>query len=173
MKIKLGVEDYHKMQITNYSCGAACAAIIMRFYGYVGNEKKLIKRLNADPKSGIEPETIVKFFRDKKFKLKQIYEADLEDVQKYIDNGWVIIVAYQDHAFKPTEIDYASSLDNGHYAIINGYDNDKIWFVDPSSKKPNKSLRKEDFLQRWRDITTDFKIYHRWMCAIGPRRKKT
>lgn len=171
MKILLGAEQYHEMQTTNYSCGAACSAIILRYYGYVGKEEKLIKSLNVDPKSGVDPKTIVDFFRRKKFKIKQKYEASLEDIESYIDKSWLIIVAYQDHAFRPSEIDYASSLDNGHYAVINGYDNDKIWFVDPSTSKPNKSIKKEEFLKRWRDIDVNFKIYHRWMIAIGPKKK--
>lgn len=172
MKILLGVEENHLIQSTDYSCGPACAAIILRYYGYKGKEKQLIKKLGADPSTGVEPQTLVKFFRTKKFHIKQKHKATIKIIEQYIDKGWPIIVCYQDHSIKPSETDYSISLDHGHYAIINGYDEEKFWFVDPSSKKPNKSLSKEEFVSRWRDITTKFKFYHKWMLAIGPKKKR-
>lgn len=159
-------------QSTNYSCGAACAVSILRFYGYKAKEKSLIKRLKADPEDGIEPKTLVKFFRDKKFKIKQKHDMSIKDLENFLDKGMPIICAYQDWSHKPSETNYHKSWDHGHYAVVIGYDDSKIWLADPSSLKKKKGLLKEDFYGRWRDITSNGKIYHKWGLCVGPRRTK-
>ena len=159
-------------QSTNYSCGPACVTIILKYFGYKAKEKVMIKRLGADPDDGVEPEILVKYFRDRRFKIKQKYDMTIEDLEKSIDNGNPVIIAYQDWAHKPSETNYHKSWDNGHYAVVMGYDSEKIYLSDPSSVKAKKGLKKEDFYGRWRDIGMDGKFYHRWGVSIGPRKKK-
>jgi predicted double-glycine peptidase len=158
----------HVKQSTPYSCGPACATIILKYYGYKAREKAMIKRLKADPEEGIRPEVLVKFFRDKKFKIKQKHNMDMSELEKLLDKGWPVIVAYQDHSESATN--YHTSWDHGHYAVIMGYDSERIYMVDPSSLKKKKGLLKEDFVGRWRDITTKGDQYHAWGMAIGAKK---
>lgn len=159
------------IQSTNYSCGPACATVILKYYGYKAREKIMIKRLEADPDEGVSPENLVKYFRDRRFKIKQKHDMTIEDLEKLLDKGFPVIVAYQDWSYKPSETNYHKTWDNGHYAVVMGYDKNKIYLSDPSSKKKKKGLKKEDFYGRWRDISSDGKIYHRWGVSVGPRRK--
>ena len=160
------------LQSTDYSCGPACVTIVLKFFGYKAKEKVMIKRLGADPDCGVEPEVLVKYFRDRRFRIKQKHNMTIEDLEKAIDRGNLVIIAYQDHAHKPTETNYSLSWDNGHYSVVIGYDKDKIYISDPSSVKKKKGLKKEDLYGRWRDIGMDGKFYHQWGVSIGPRRKK-
>lgn len=160
----------HIKQSTDYSCGPACATAILKYYGYKARERVMIKRLKADPEEGIPPEVLVKFFRDKKFRIKQKHNMDMAELEKLLDKGWPVIVAYQD--WSPSKTNYHKSWDHGHYAVIMGYDAEKVYMIDPSSSKKKKGLRKEDFIGRWRDITTKGDQYHAWGVAIGPKNLK-
>lgn len=160
------------IQTTNYSCGPACIAIIYKYYGYKANEKSMIKRLGADPEEGVAPEVLVSFLRNRRFRIKQKHDMTMEELERFIDRGNPVIVAYQDWSYKPSETNYHKTWDNGHYAVVMGYDSKRIYLSDPSSTKDKKGLLKEDFLGRWRDISSDGKIYHRWGMSVGPRKKR-
>ena len=167
------LEVPHVKQSTAYSCGPACATIVLRHYGYKAKEKLMIKRLGASPEDGVPPKDLVRWFRNRRFRIKQHHKANLKTLEAHLTEGWPVIVAYQDHAVRPSEVDYTTSWDHGHYAVVVGFDEEKIYLADPSSLKTKRGLVKEDFLGRWRDITTGGTIYHRWMVAIGPRRLGT
>lgn len=131
----------------------------------------MIKRLGADPEEGVAPEVLVSYLRNRRFRIKQKHDMTMEELERFIDRGNPVIVAYQDWSYKPSETNYHKTWDNGHYAVVMGYDSKRIYLSDPSSSKKKKGLLKEDFLGRWRDITSDGKIYHRWGMSIGPRKK--
>ena len=161
----------HLVQDLSYSCGRASAAIVLRIHGYKVKEKQI--RLMADPDEGCPPEKLIRFFKNRKFPTKHKFpEPCVKSLEKVLDKGWPIIVAYQDWAHRPSETNYHVTWDNGHYAVMIGYDAERFWFIDPSSSKKKRSLLKEDFLGRWRDISSCGKLYHNWGLAIGPKPSK-
>lgn len=162
----------HVRQSTDYSCGRAAAAIVLRILGDKKRERDM-GDLPADPEDGCPPQALAKFFRNRKFRTKSKFaKPELRSLEAMIDKGWPVIVAYQDWASKPSETNYHKSWDNGHYSVLVGYDDERFWFLDPSSDRKKRSLDKKDFAGRWRDITTKGKIFHRWGLAVGPKKPK-
>lgn len=161
----------HLRQKEPYSCGRAAAAIVLRVYGL--NKKERDVDLPADPDDGCPPIELIRYFKNRRYRTKHKFaKPAVRSLEKMLDKGWPIIVAYQDWAHKPSETNYHKTWDNGHYAVLIGYDSQRFWFIDPSSDKRVRYLDKKDFEGRWRDITSKGKIYHNWGLAIGPKKAK-
>jgi hypothetical protein len=90
----------------------------------------------------------------------------------YLERGWPVIVAYQAWAHRPSQTDLKKCWDNGHYSVVIGMEDARIWLVDPSSARKRRSLDAQDFVAHWRDIETNGRIYRRWGVAVGPRYKR-
>lgn len=161
----------HVRQKTSWTCGPACAAMVSAFYNRPQSETDIADEVGCTSDNGVDPEPLVRFFRDRRHRLKTRYGMRFDDVAACLGKGWPIIVAYQDWSWRPRETNYHTCLDNGHYAVLIGIRHERIWLADPSSERPRRSLSIDDFLGRWRDVTAHGRIYHRWALAVGPRSK--
>ena len=144
--------------------------MVLAFHGRKIPEKIIAERMEACPDAGVSPKALATFFRQERHRFSQASGLTLRRIDGFLDKGWPVIVAYQDWAHKPSQTNYAVTWDNGHYAIVAGHEEGRIWLVDPSSKRKRRSLDATEFIARWRDITVKGETIHRWGVAIGPRR---
>lgn len=71
-------------------------------------------------------------------------------VRRALDRGWPVLVALQAWARSPA--DYGGvRWDSGHYAVVVGYDDERVYFMDPSSTGNYVWLSRDQFLARWYD----------------------
>lgn len=166
----LGVE--HIRQSTNYSCGPACMAMVMRFYGRSITEQRLIRDMGCTPELGTSPIQIARYLRSRRHSHKQQSRMSLPLLQAYMDREWPVIVAYQAWPHRPSETDLGQTWDNGHYSVVVAIEKGKVCLVDPSSKRKRRWIEAGKFLASWRDIETPARIYIRWGVAVGPRYEK-
>lgn len=166
------LEVPHLQQTTNYSCGPACVAMVLQYYGHKATEQKLIKAMGTTPELGTSPVQIARYLRSIRHSHKQQSRMSIPLLQAYLDRGWPIIVAYQAWPHRPSETDLSQTWDNGHYSVVADISDGKICLVDPSSKRHRRWLDSEKFLAHWRDIETAARIYVRWGVAVGPRYKR-
>lgn len=161
----------HVRQSKPYSCGRASAAIVLRLLGHEVREKDV--SLPADPEEGCSPDSIVKFFKKRGFRLRHKIDGRgpdlISSLEWHVNRNLPVIVAYQDWADVPSNVNYHKTFDNGHYSVLVGYDDSRFWFIDPSSVRKKRSLEKNDFIGRWKDMTSDAKLYHNWGLAVQPR----
>ena len=160
----------HLRQQTDWTCGPACVAMLLGYYGRNQGEMALADRLGADPENGVDPQPIVSYFRSEGYRTKTRFGMSLEDVSQCLAKGWPVMVAYQDWAHRPSATNYHTCWDNGHYAIIAALEPDRLWLVDPSSDRPRRSLKTDDFIGRWRDLTKNGAQYRHWGLGVGPRK---
>ena len=84
----------------------------------------------------------------------------LEQLQESLDNGKPVICsiqAYDEHHSAEKRAEIYKKDENGHFVVTIGYDEENVYFMDPSLYGRRGYLPKPEFEQRWHDDegTTD------------------
>lgn len=138
-------------QATNFSCGASCVQAILHYYGISIREDKLIKGMGVD-KTGVSPPPIANFLRKFGLQADIITGMSLPQLFDFTAQHIPVIVAFQAwNDLEPGVEFYKNSYEDGHYAVVVGFDENNIFFDDPSILAHHGFLSKQDFLDRWHD----------------------
>jgi GNAT superfamily N-acetyltransferase len=132
----------HYTQQCDYTCGLASLAIIVK-------DEIVNKKHNShycSPISGISHEDLMQASYELSGNvLRTKYSATIQDIHDAIDEGFPVIVNYQDGK-------------DGHYSVVCGYNKDNIFIFDVFDGK-EKKFANSVFLKVWFS-----KIYgYRWM----------
>jgi len=158
-------------QSYTYSCGASVVQSMLFYYGDDEREKELMYDLGTD-KKGTWIKNIVKFFRNRGFKVEHGEGYSSKDIKKFIDKKTPVIVALQAWPKKQKK-NWEEGYSEGHYVTAVGYTDKGIIFSDPSSIYAT-FLAYDDLDKRWHDIEEDKKIEHYALIPYGklPKYKK-
>jgi predicted double-glycine peptidase len=148
-------------QTTGYSCGAAAALAMLRFWRPAAydrvTERDLYSALGTTEARGTEPEPIVSYLREfaaleADYRSGDVTVAELE---RALDAGEPPVVDLQ--AWRDVDAPYREVWDAGHYAIFVGYDAKHLFFMDPSVMTPSgyAYLLREELDERWHDLAGD------------------
>lgn len=154
-----------------FDCGGAavCTTLLM-----MGREDVLetdvYQRLDVNPVDGTKSINIKKLFDEEKIAYLEVWNANLDDIEKVIDSEGVVLTSYQSEGTEE-EIE---KLECGHYSIIFDIDEESVWLIDPSFDEeyiPGAGIGvfgmvREEFERRWIDKGTDGTIYNKWMLAV-------
>ncbi len=155
----------------DYDCGGAsfCTWMLM-----INREDVLktdvYRRLDVNPIDGTKSEKIKELLEEEKIPYLEIWEANLTDVEKVLNNDGVVLISYQSEGTKE-EIE---KLECGHYSIIFDIDEKYVWLIDPSWNEeytPGAGIgvvrvERVEFEKRWIDKGIDGTIYGHWMLAV-------
>ncbi|MEI6627585.1 MAG: cysteine peptidase family C39 domain-containing protein [bacterium] len=142
-------------QTYNWDCGADAAYSVLVYYG-VNVRKHEIMKLAGTTRAGTPVKGIKRVMR--RYGLRcQSGQMTIEDIKKFIDQKIPVIVALQAWTTKEN-VDWANDWDNGHYAVIIGYDKSRFYFIDPQSVY-RTFLTYKEFTTRWHDVGSDRKKY--------------
>ena len=137
-------------QSTDSTCGVAAVQSILAYYGDEIREDNLAKALGSDPKTGTDYKRVLEYAKSKGYEATAYTDMTLKQLQEFISKGQPVICALQAWSDKPAS--YSEDWDDGHYAIVVGYDNDRIYFMDPSTLGNYTYIPTAEFLKRWHDI---------------------
>ena len=149
-------------QSTDYSCGAAVVQSILVYYGKDVREKELMTKLKTSKDDGTNPTRMIHFLRQQGLDVN-FNKMSITDIKSYINKKIPVIVLIQ--AWADNEKEYDKNLDNGHYVVCIGYTNDKIYFEDPSIFERGY-LNFDEFIKRWKDVSTSGKLYKQYGIAV-------
>jgi len=148
-------------QTTDFSCGAAATLSLLRYwrrdrYASVG-EVALHQALQTTEERGTEPEPIVRYLREAAG-LDAVYrhgDVTLEQLERGVDARQPPIVDLQ--AWNETARPYREVWDAGHYVVMIGYDDEHLFFMDPSVLTPGDYafLPRAELEERWHDLSGD------------------
>lgn len=135
-------------QQTTYSCGAQAFRAICLYFG-VGpkDEKDYIKMLGSNAKDGTWPESIIKHAKHLGMKVQFKTGMTTNELKRFLDQGIPVICSMQAWG-TPKQYQNAAS---GHYVVAVGYDEQNLYFEDPSIDNKRGFLKYEDFDKRWHD----------------------
>jgi ABC-type bacteriocin/lantibiotic exporter with double-glycine peptidase domain len=154
-------------QTYDFDCGACALQAVFEYYGIDVREDFIMKCAHTTH-NGTCPEGIKK--TAEKFNLDcNISSITIDDIKKHINKNIPVILDIQAWSTNPQCTDWQHDWKDGHYVIAIGYDNQKMYFEDPSTIGRDYLTIKE-LQSRWHDITQNGKkLYH---CAIIIQAKK-
>ena len=151
-------------QASSYTCGVACTLSILRYAGYDFDvrEDRLAATLGSTPEDGTNYHSIVDYLNsvyyeeedNLMFEAEAKMEMTIDDLMACLDEGKLVICAFQ--AWGDPEI-YAEDYESGHYAVVIGYDDTNLYFMDPSTAGVYTYIPKVEFETRWHDYDKDGK----------------
>jgi predicted double-glycine peptidase len=156
-------------QSFDFDCGPKALQMVMEYYGVEIREDTLIKELGTDGKNGTSVDSMIFVAEKYGFKVFVATGVSLEQLKNFVDGGSPVIVLVQAWGERYMTLeDWKTDYDDGHYAIVIGYNNNIIIFEDPSSIR-RTWLTEEEFLFRWHDLDprTNKKFEHFAMVLMG------
>lgn len=157
------------VQANNYECGVACIQTILGTRGIRSNRQALKKLLKTNRNYGTMPRNIKEVLGAYEFKVRERFEANLDNIESELSKGRLCLVAYQAWGYKK----YFETLQSGHYSVIFGIEKDFLWLADPNVRgarvryrKGVRKIKREVFEGRWIDEDGKKKVYDRWYLAI-------
>ncbi len=133
-------------QQTKYSCGAAAFRSIADYFRIRKDEKEWMKLLETSTK-GTEHDNLVKIAKGCGMQVECREGMTVEDLCTHLDNKVPVICAMQAWGAK----EYYKKGQSGHYVVAIGYDNNNIYFEDPTIAGKRGFLNKKEFNRRWHD----------------------
>ena len=165
-------------QRADFSCGAAVTLALLRYwrpetYGAV-EERALYAPLETSDARGTEPEPMVEFLRrsglEAAYRFGDVTVTDLERAVDAREPPIVDLQAWTDH-----EAPYRETWDAGHYVVMVGYDDERLFFADPSTTTPHgyAFLARAELEERWHDLagSSDARVERMAIFARGPARR--
>jgi hypothetical protein len=146
------------LQFSDYDCGDTCVQAIMAYYGTDLNEIQLLKKLKTRKTTGTGVEHIEDFFKKQGFKVES-RSMDINYLKNFIKKKIPVIILAQ--AWKKSPVKYKRTKAFGHYMIVVGIDDKKVYLEDPAIFGHGYIPVKE-FIKRWHaeDHTDENLIRH-------------
>ncbi len=144
-------------QQSNFSCGPAATLALLRYwrpeaFESVG-EADLYAPLETTHARGTEPEPIAALLRRNGLDAEYRHgDVTISDLERAVDEGQPPIVDLQAWTDHPTP--YRETWDAGHYVVMVGYDEERLFFADPSTMTPDgyAFLPRNELEERWHDL---------------------
>jgi len=150
VRMILEAPEYEKEIYNN--CGAATLAMLLRMYGWEGNQDDIASIIKPDvDDKNVNIDELVYFVRNKAGWLNAEYRVtgDVELLKRLIANGFPVIIESGmrlDQSYRVSDDRWA-----GHYLLVTGYDDDTTLFTTQDSwYSPNRMLTYEELDQNWK-----------------------
>ncbi len=129
-------------------CGPASLKILLSYYGVEKNEKELAKLCGTKKDLGTDDEGIKRAAESLGFKVKIKNNSSFKDIERWLNKDVPVIINW----FTRGRVDYTNAdVSDGHYSVVCGLDDKKIYFQDPEIGGMRK-LDREDFMTVWFDF---------------------
>jgi predicted double-glycine peptidase len=167
-------------QQSNFSCGPAATLALLRYWrpeAYASvEEQALYAPLETTHARGTEPEPIAELLRRSGLEAHYRHgDVTVRDLERAVDAGEPPIVDLQAWTDHPTP--YRDTWDAGHYVVMVGYDDEHLFFADPSTMTPHGYvfLPRAELDERWHDLAglSDVPVEHMAIFVRGSGRAMT
>lgn len=142
----------------NYTCGLASLEAVNEAFGTRDEgELEIAEHAGSTPEAGTDPNSLQGEAERLGLKSELHENLTLDQLKGFLDQEKPVICAIQAWG----EPENYGQLDDGHYVVAIGYDDENIYFEDPSMEGHYGYLPNEEFLARWRDKEDDGEIWNR------------
>jgi len=141
--MKLNV-PYFKQE-KNTTCGVVCVRMVFSFYGKEVSEFKLEDACETGWLGNTCSE-LVRCIEGFGLKAEEVEKIDLEYLQKELEKNRPMIALIDPAAL------YGGIEGFGHFVVITGLENDKIYYNDPDLDK-DLARNAKDFLKAWKKFS--------------------
>jgi len=142
-------------QQQDFTCGDVATLAVLRFWKNADwatvPESALYAPLMTTRQDGTEPYAIATYLSTiPGITAEYRTDAQMSDLEAAVDRGEPPIVDVQ--AWRTTSDSYATDWNDGHYAVIVGYDATNLFFMDPSMGGHYGYIARADVTTRWHDV---------------------
>lgn len=127
---------YYK-QRTGYTCGIACARMVLHAVGRKTSRDKLIWMMKPTRKTGTHNHMFPRVAEKLKLSYVVVRNSSWQDLRKAFNSGFVIIVCY-----------WLEDDKTGHYAVLKKINKNDIVLMDPWYG-PEHKVSRAWFLKNW------------------------
>jgi len=133
------------VQTYDYDCGAKALQAVLAYYGIEKHEDILMIAAKTNKEHGTATIDIEKVLRsyDLKFDSKSMSPKDL---RQYVEKKIPVFVLLQ--AWNDQTSAYTDDTNDGHWVVVIGYDNKKLYFEDPYTFV-RTFLADDELILRW------------------------
>ncbi len=153
IKNKLKIPFYR--QYDEFTCGPAVLKMFFSFFGKFKKLDSLAKTLHTD-KNGTHHSSLIGEATKEDFFCYVNNSSTIHEVRHFINLGLPVIVNYNE-----------PSTNDGHYAVVVGYDRNKIIMNDPWNGK-NFKMPENEFILRWHDCLNRHTC-KKWIMVISKK----
>lgn len=165
-------------QHDHYSCGAAAAMCVGKYWGVGPNSiGEWKEKLGTDVEQSTNPEAIAHYLETLDLQVETYYNLSLADLKEYWNKGWPVITPVQDYG---PEVPGKAEFSYGHYLTVIGVSLGYVFCQDSSADNVLKGegsdaapgkvmIEEQDFLDLWHDRDIHGDEYIRFGIAVGPR----
>jgi len=141
-------------QARDYTCGVSATMTVVCYWTAEDlSEGPLSKTLNASKEEGTGYHEIVNYAIRQGFQVEVRENMELKDLHLYIDKKVPVIVLIQAWPLQEMPVyNWTNDWADGHYVVAVGYDNERMYFMDPSTLGLFTYIPNEEFLERWHDV---------------------
>lgn len=155
-------------QQNQYYCGPASLQSILAYYGTEMLQQSIGREVKTTAVSGTPVSSMVAFLQAKGFKAEIRRGMTHFELRQKLDARHPLILMIQAWSGK-AETDWANTWDCGHYVVAIGYDDRRIFVMDPYIVSSYGWLTWDDLDLRWHDHGHDGKMI-RSAIEVFPRR---
>ena len=139
------------VQETNYSCGAASALSVLKYWqAYAGSESSLYELLGTRPKDGTPPEGLARGLVKLGLKAEVKEGMTLGELRAALGRGDSVILDIQAWR-EDQDTPWSQRWEDGHYTVLIGMDEHYAYLMDPSTPERYTYLPLAELLDRWHD----------------------
>lgn len=123
-------------------CGPASLKMVLSYFGVEKNENDLAKLSGCSKAEGVGAKGIVKAAKSLSFRAFVRDFSGVEDIKGFVKKGIPVIVDW-------------FSADEGHYSVVTGIDQRKIYLQDPELGRL-RVMKLDEFKRVWFDFPGRF-----------------
>src|SRR5689334_15740568 len=138
------------VQSNSWSCGVAVVQAVLQAHGIEGYQDDYARELGTTREAGTHPTRIVALLRKHGLGVELREGMTTDDLRHAVDRGDLVILDFQ--AWREGKRgSYETAWEDGHYAILIGYEGDRLIVEDPSILGAAGWLTEKELALRWRD----------------------
>lgn len=150
---KLKIPFYR--QSNEFTCGPASLQMIFSFLGKFKKQDNLTRVLHTT-KTGTCHSSLIEEARGEDFFCYVNNNSTIHEIRHFINLGLPVVVNYNE-----------PSTNDGHYAVVVGYDRNKIILNDPWNGK-NFKMHENEFILRWHDCLNKHTC-KKWIMVVSKK----
>ena len=141
----------------DYSCGAACLASCLSYWGLWENtgESELYSLLGTTT-AGTSASQIMSAAKEYDLQVNYQIQLTLKDLQQIVEAGQTAILSVQAWGDYPPDTDLRTIWESGHYVVLVNATDSNVTVMDPDLRSVGyRTLQIEQFQRGWHDYSDD------------------
>ncbi len=140
-------------QQTDSTCGVAALQSVLGYYGDIDSAEPAVARELGSDDTGTRYKAMIRYAEARGYRTRVKKDMTVADLEAHIARREPVIVLIQ--AWPDSPVDWVTTWDNGHYVVATGFDDDRVYFMDPWVRSRYAYIAKSEFVDRWHDVDGD------------------